>query len=368
MMSQNKLYEVALSQIDNVGDITIRHLISYCGSAEAVFKAPKSKITAIPGIGEVVYNSLQDKLSLTKAELIISKSEKANAKILHYLDADYPKRLKNIYDAPAILYLKGNCDLNFDKSLGIVGTRRASDYGKSIADKIVEDLIEFNPFIISGLAYGIDIAAHKAALKFNVPTIAVLAGGLDKIYPKEHFKYLEKIEENGAILSERPFGDEPIRSGFLARNRIIAGLSDAVVVVESAAKGGAMVTAEYANNYHKEVFAVPGNIGISSSEGCNALIDKNKARIFTKSLNIVEALNWDLTTETKTNYSKEIDLSNFTDEETLVISMLRDNGEMLIDDLSWKSQLSMNKLASILLNLEFQSIVKPLPGKKFKLA
>ncbi len=367
-MSPQKLYEVALSLVENVGDITIRHLISYCGSAKAVFNAPKAKITGIPGIGEVVFKSLQDKLCLSKAEIILSKAEKSDSKILFYLDADFPKRLKNIYDAPSILYLKGNCTLNFDKSIGIVGTRRASDYGKEISEKIVEDLLEYNPFIISGLAYGIDIAAHKAALKFNVPTVAVLAGGLDKIYPKEHFKYLDKIQESGAILSERPFGDEPIRSGFLARNRIIAGLSDAVVVVESAAKGGAMVTAEYANNYHKEVFAVPGNIGNTSAEGCNNLIDKNKARIYTKAQNIVESLNWDLRNETKTNYQKEIDLSNFTDEETLVISMLKDNGEMLIDDLSWKSQLSMNKLASILLNLEFQSIVKPLPGKKFKLA
>ena len=367
-MEQNKLYEVALSLAENIGSITLRHLVSYCGSAEAVFKANKATILKIPSIGEKTYTFLRNEKLLTEADKIVNQAIKQEAEILYYLDAKYPKRLKNLFDAPALLYSKGKVDYNSKRTIGIVGTRRASDYGKSLTESMILEISDYQPVIVSGLAYGIDITAHKAAIKNKVPTIAVLAGGLDKIYPKEHFKYLNKIMENGSILSERPFGVEPARSYFLARNRIIAALSDLVVVVESAAKGGSLVTAEYANNYHREVFAVPGNIGNETAEGSNNLIFNNKARIYTKGKDIIEALNWDLETQNPSKIEHDVlDLQHFSDEETAVITILKELKEVQIDELSWKSQISINKLASILLNLEFQGIVKTKAGKKFAL-
>jgi DNA processing protein len=266
------------------------------------------------------------------------------------------------------LYYKGNVDLNHFRSIGIVGTRQATEYGKKTTESIVEQSKPYNPLIVSGLAYGIDITAHKAALEYQLPTIAVIASGIDVIYPAQHEKYIEQIISNGGIITENPFGMQPMRNLFLARNRIIAGLSDASIIIESAAKGGSLVTAEFANNYHRQVFAVPGTLANKASEGCNKLIQQNKANIYTKINDLVEALNWDSElNETIAPKMSDLDLSLFTDEESQVISHLRTHGEMQIDELSWQTQITINRLASLLLNLEFQGIIKAMPGKKFGL-
>lgn len=364
-----KIYQIALSNVDGVGSVFFRQLISYCGSAENVFKAKTDKLLKISGVGRVVIEGLKKKDLLSDAEKILKESEKQGVQLFFSTDKNYPSRLKPLYDAPAVLYYKGTASLDHHRSIGIVGTRQATDYGKKVTESIVEDSKNYNPLIVSGLAYGIDIAAHKAAIDFGLPTIAVMASGIDVIYPSQHEKYIEQITGNGGIISEHSFGKQPIRNMFLARNRIIAGLSDASIVVESAAKGGAMVTAEFANNYHREVFAVPGTLANKVSEGCNKLIQKNKANIYTKIDDLIEALNWDLEENTETAKFKknDIDLSIFTDEEAQVISHLRKNGEMQIDELSWQTQIPLNRLASLLLNLEFQGIIKTMPGKKFGL-
>lgn len=364
-----KVYQIALTLVDGVGSVLFRQLINHFGSAEAVFNAPKERLIKLSGIGKmIVENITNNKNILEKAEKIVKDSDIKNIQIILSSDEAYPKRLKALYDAPAILYYSGNANLNHTKTIGIVGTRQATEYGKKITTEIVEGLKSYNPSIISGLAYGIDIIAHKAAIEQNLPTVAVVANGLDITYPASHKKYTEAIKNNGAIISENSIGMQPIASLFLARNRIIAGLSDLVIVVESASKGGALVTAEFANNYHRDVFAVPGMLGNKYSEGTNKLISSNKAQIFTKVEDLVNALNWDIAQNANSEIiNNDIDLTTFTDEEAQVITLLRLNKEMLIDDLSWQSNISLNRLASLLLNLEFQDIVKALPGKKFAL-
>ncbi len=365
-----KLYQIALTNVEGVGSVMFRQLISNCGSAENVFNARTDKLLKIPGIGRTIVDGLKKKDLLFDAEKIWKEAEKQEVKLFFSTDKDYPLRLKSLYDAPSILFYKGSADLSHFRSIGIVGTREATEYGKKITEEIVEQSKPYNPLIVSGLAYGIDITAHKAAIENKLPTIAVLASGLDIIYPSQHKKYIEAIIENGGIISENPLGMQPIRNLFISRNRIIAGLSDASIIVESAAKGGSLVTAEYANNYHREVFAVPGTLANKYSEGCNKLIKNNKANIYTNINDLVEALNWDSeSTDNQQIRSKniELDLSLFTNEESQVISHLRQNGEMQIDELSWQTQIPINRTASLLLNLEFQGIIKAMPGKKFGL-
>jgi DNA processing protein len=368
MYPQEKLYQLALTLSEGVGDIIIKQLISYCGSAENVVKASISKLIKIPGINEITAKKILNPNNLILAENQLEIAAKQNVQLLFYSDVNYPDRLKRNYDSPAFLYYKGNINLNHAKIIGIVGTRNASEYGRRATEEIVRDFQSHNALIISGLAYGIDIVAHKASLKFGLPTIGVMASGLDFMYPAIHKKTADMMCINGGILSEHSFGRKPDPRYFPARNRIIAGMSDAVIVVEAAAKGGALITAEYANNYHKEVFAVPGNIGNATSEGCNLLIKNNKAQIFTSANDVVEALNWDIDSSnfTKTK-SPELDLSTFTNDEAQVISIIREKKEIQIDELAWISQLHMNKLASLLLNLEFQGIVKSMAGKKYGL-
>ncbi|MBA4849764.1 DNA-processing protein DprA [Emticicia sp. BO119] len=365
-----KHYQLALTLVDGVGSIMFRQLINTMGSAENVFKARTDKLLKTPGVGKQIIDSLKDKTLLTKAENIWKESEKQQVKLCFSIDRDYPSRLKSLYDAPAILYFKGNGDLSALRTVGIVGTRQATEYGRKVTEDIVEQLKPYKVSIISGLAYGIDIIAHKAAIDQGIPTIGVMASGIDVVYPAAHKKYVEQMLDKGGVLSENPFGMKPIRNLFIARNRIIAGISDVNIVVESAEKGGALITADFANNYHHEVFAVPGSLDNKYSAGCHKLIKENKANIFTQTSDIIETMNWSIdgTGITKTTpIEQEIDLTQFTQEEGQVIAYLRIHGETQIDNLSWQTQIPVNRLASLLLNLEFQGIVKAMAGKKFGL-
>jgi DNA processing protein len=361
-----KLSEIGLTLVPGVGSILIRQLVSYCGSPAEVFRAPAGKLLKIPGIGEATARAIRQPDALTKAETVLRQLEKIDARALFYTDVDYPARLKTLYDAPALLYWQGTADLNAPRTLGIVGTRQATDYGRRITEEIVAAVQPFSTFIISGLAYGIDIAAHRASLVQQLPTIGVMASGLDVIYPAIHQKTAQEMLILGGLLTESPPGTKPEAHLFPARNRIIAGLSDAVVVVEAAAKGGALITAEYANNYHREVFAVPGGLSQSFSAGCNKLIRENKAQIYTRPQDLIEALNWDQASPVKLRNLPTAPPPDFTEEESQIVALLRPVADMHIDELSWKSQLPMGKLASLLLSLEFRGYVRTLPGKKYQ--
>lgn len=365
-ITEEKFAQLCLLMAEGIGAVLMRQLISYLGSAEKVLSASPAKLAKVPGISKVLAEKILNPVNKKLAEMQLQSIEKQGIKLISFHEEAYPQRMKRNYDAPALLFFKGEANLNYTKIIGIVGTRNASDYGKHMCDKIVQGLAHQNVLIISGLAYGIDIATHKACIKHQVPTIAAMAGGVDWIYPAVHKKYADQMYANGGLISEQAMGAQPAQGGFPARNRIIAGMSDAIIVVEAAAKGGALITAEYANNYHREVFAVPGNIGNPHSEGCNLLIKNNKAQIFTSTEDLVESMNWDLSHVEKPTQST-VDLSQFSNDEAQVLSLLHQQGTLHIDELAWQSQLSMNKLASILLNLEFQGLVKSLAGKRYGL-
>jgi DNA processing protein len=364
--------QLALTLVPGVGSILIRQLVSYCGSATEVFRSPLARLMKVPGIGEVTARAILKPGILEDAEQIMKRVEKLGATVLFYTDKDYPTRLKTLYDAPALLYFQGSGNLNALRTIGLVGTRQATEYGRRVTSEIIEAVAPYGANVISGLAYGIDIAAHRASLANSLPTIGVMASGLDIIYPNVHQKTAQDMQILGGLLTESQPGTKPDAHLFPARNRIIAGLSDAIVVVEAAAKGGALITAEYANNYHREVFAVPGQLNQTFSAGCNKLIRENKAQIYTSPKDIIEALNWDRpetvpsTTGLRATSSPAPALPvDITEEESQIIALLRQVNDLHIDDLSWKSQIPMGRLASLLLSLEFRGFVRSLPGKKY---
>lgn len=365
-MDQLYIPLVGLTLIPGIGNVLAKQLISYCGSAEKVFTAPKNRLLKIPGIGGRIAGAINGRTQLSKAENIVNQCEKSGIRILYWQDQDYPDRLKELYDAPLILYSKGMGDLNPLKTIGIVGTRRATVYGKNMVEEIVRTLKFHLPAIISGLAYGIDYQAHVSALAHKLPTIGVIAGGHRHLYPSLHKKTASAMEIKGSILSEYPPDIMPEAHFFPERNRIIAGMSDVLVVVEAARKGGALITAEYANNYNREVFALPGNLHSKFSEGCNDLIRRHKAHILTAVKDIEYIMNWD--NAEPAGEEPEIDWADLSMPEKKIIQVFKKSGnEILIDELSWKSQIPVNQLASHLLNLEFRGYIKALPGKKFRL-
>lgn len=365
-MNISLLHEVAIGLIPGVGCQNTKQLISYCGSAEKVFTTSKGRLLKIPGIGEVVADAIVKQVILPKAEAEIAWAEKNKVEILFYTHPNYPERLRHFSDSPPLLFLDGNTNLNTLKTIGIVGTRQATAYGKEITEKIIEEIKLYQPTIISGLAYGIDIHAHKAALSAKLSTIAVMASGIDIVYPSIHKEIAYKMKENGGLLTEYRPGTKPDPSFFPARNRIVAGLCDAIIIIEAAFKGGALITAEIANSYSREVFAVPGNLGSKYNEGCNHLIKTHKAHIYTSVKDLEYILNWDIEKKEKIVPRHKISDTLEGDERTIA-EMLVDKDGMAIDELSWKTNISINKLSSVLLTMEFNGLITALPGKKFKL-
>ncbi|MDN3667818.1 DNA-processing protein DprA [Echinicola jeungdonensis] len=373
-MSENKeetlLYNIALSLIPNLGPYAFKNIISYCGSAQHFLTMPAGKAAKIPGIGLKLLEGRKKKDQyLKKAEEIINDTHINDLQIHTYMEKSYPSRLKSFVDAPVLLFSKGQMDLNPPKTIGIVGTRNASEYGKNITRKIVEDLAPYKPTIISGLAYGIDIESHRAALINELPTIGVLGASLDNIYPAPHKVTAQSMMANGGLLTEYKMGTNIHAKNFPARNRIIAALSDALIVVEAAKKGGALITAEISHSYNREVFAVPGNLQNTYSEGCNNLIRNMKAGIYMGAKDIEEALSWTKEKEGSIHgkANKKINLSQFSPSEKTILQTLSDAQSLEIDRLSWQTQIPVSQLASLLLNLEFQGLVKSLPGKKYSI-
>lgn len=360
------LHEIALTMVKGIGGITIKSLISYCGNAEEVFKSKKNQLEKIPGIGGVTAEAIIKHKTFERAEKEINFIEKYKIEPLFITSNNYPKRLRNCYDAPALLYFKGNTNLNNQKIVAIVGTRNATSYGKAFCDKLVEGLQRHGLLVVSGLAYGIDIAAHKAALNHKMATIGVLGHGLDRIYPALHRPIAEKMLAQGGLLTEFPSETNPERSNFPKRNRIIAGMADATIVIEATRKGGALITAEIANSYNKDVFAVPGRVDDEFSDGCNFLIKTNRAQLLTRVEDIEYIMGWmdDKLITQKIEPQLLLDLSP---EDQKIVNLIKENGSIPIDDLQFKMNIPQSKLAMALLNLEMQSVIVSLPGKVYRL-
>jgi DNA processing protein len=359
------LYEVALTLVPGIGDVNGKKLVAYCGGAEAVFREKKKSLSKIPGIGEKTVDSILSQDVLSRAERELDFADKYGIRILYYLNSDYPKRLQHCYDSPMVLYCSGYTDLNVAKIIGIVGTRNVTDYGKLMTDKIISELVDDDVMVVSGLAYGVDTCAHYASVKYGLKTAAVLAHGLHTIYPPVNRNLARKIlDEGGCLLTEQISGTEPDRENFPKRNRIVAGMIDCLIVVESAAKGGALITAEIANTYDRDVFAFPGKIGDVYSEGCNKLIKENKANILTDVEDLRYIMRWN---EDKKVAAKQMRMfRDFSEDEQKVMDVFGNDSVIYLDKIITETTLSPTKIASILLSLEFDGVVTALPGKRYQ--
>jgi DNA processing protein len=365
-MNKDLLYKIGLTLIDHVGHITSKVLISYCGSAEAVFKEKKHKLLKIPDIGEITAEAIVKQDILHLAEKEIGFMEQHNITPLFYLDKNYPLRLKQCADCPVILYSKGNANLDAERIVAIVGTRNATDYGKKMCHDIVEGLKDSGILIVSGLAYGIDAASHKAALKFGLPTVGVIGHGLDSMYPAEHHNLSQKMLDNGGLLTDFMSETKLSPENFPKRNRIIAGLSDAVIVVESKVSGGAIITADIAFSYNREVFAVPGRSEDTYSQGCNRLIRQNKACLIQSADDLLHSLGWKNQVK-KARPQTQLFAELNPQEESIVKALQSKSAPMHIDDIALMSNLPPGNLSTHLLTLEFAGILKSLPGKMYSL-
>ncbi len=365
-MNESLKYKIALTLIPNIGDILAKRLVAYCGSVEAVFKEKKSLLEKIPGIGTFYADAVINHNASERAEEEMIFIEKNNITPLFYLDKNYPKRLTHCEDNPVMLYYKGNADLNAEKIISIVGTREATDYGKKMCETLVSDLVEHNILVVSGLAYGIDICAHKASLDNGLKTVGVFAHGLDKIYPAIHKSVADKMLENGGWLTDFTSNTKPDRENFPRRNRIVAGIADATIVVESKKDGGSLITADIAFGYNRDVFAFPGRAGDATSEGCNNLIKQNKAALIQSANDLVYAMGWEQTKTKTKNVQKKLFIELNNDEE-IIVNILKEKETVNIDDLCFIAKMPMSKTSSLLLTLEFSGIIKSLPGKMYRL-
>jgi DNA processing protein len=366
-MSAELLYQLALTLVPNIGDVQAKILVNRFGDASSIFKAKKSALDKIEGIGEVRARSIKEFNDFHLAEHELKFIEKYKIKTLFLTDENYPRRLLNCYDSPTLLFYKGTADLNASKILSIVGTRSNTDYGKQFTEKLIKDLSEQNIVIISGLAHGIDAIAHKAALKNELPTIGVVGHGLDKVYPAENTNLAkDMVKDGGGILSEFFSGTKPDKHNFPLRNRVVAGLSDATVVVETNIKGGSMITAKLADAYNRDVFAVPGRTNDKASSGCNHLIKYNKAILLTDAEELLDVLGWTEKKKERVKQQKELFIE-LSAEEKQIVQLLQEKETVHIDEINLKSGLSSSAVAAAILNLELQNVVASLPGKMYKL-
>lgn len=355
---------MALRFVPGVGDQLLRALVDYFGSAGEVFRQPAGRLTRLAGIGELTARAIKAGKARGSAEEEFRKAEKHQTRVVFYHEPGFPLRLQGIGDAPCVLYIRGNLNLNRDRILGIVGTRKATDYGRRFVDGFVRDLVPYQPVILSGLAYGIDIRAHQAALEAGLPTVAVIGSGMDRIYPWAHSDTAIKMLGNGALVTEQPFGAQPDAHNFPARNRIIAGLCDALVVVEASEKGGALITADIAASYNRDIFAVPGNIDLSSSAGCNKLIRNQQAQLITAARELEFHLNWSAGHIESSTIRTEAGTSDPV--ERLVMNALNNSKGLHIDQLQAATALQSGPLATCLLNLELNGKIKALPGRVYR--
>lgn len=357
---------LTLKHIPNLGDSSIKKLIQIVGSAEGVLKEKKANLLKIDGIGKAKLSEIHDKSHFVAAQKELKFMDKNNINCICYDHENYPFYLKQCLDGPVVLFSTGEIKFSQKKVISIVGTRKVTTYGKQFCEKLIEDLVPFNPIIVSGFAYGVDITAHKAAIKNNLETVACLGHGLNQIYPKSHKQYMAAMEANGGFLSDFWSDASFLPQNFLRRNRIIAGVSQATIVIESADKGGSLVTAQIANSYNRDVFALPGRITDAMSKGCNMLIKTQQAHVITSVADLVYLLNW----ETKTAPQKVIQPQLFLElstEEQKIVDFLKTHQKQDLDNIAIQCKIPTYKLAGILLELELKGVTKPLPGKIFEL-
>lgn len=361
------LYQLALTLVPNIGDVHARILVNQLGSASAIFREKQAHLEKIEGIGSVRARSIRQFNDFRVAEAELSFIDAYRIKTFFLSDKDYPRRLLNCYDAPTLLFYKGTADLNASKVIAVVGTRSNTEYGRQCTEKLVKELAALDIVVVSGLAFGIDAIAHKAAIKYGAPTVGVVGHGLDTVYPHEHTGLAkDMVKQGGGMLTEFFSGTKPDKHHFPLRNRIVAGISDATVVVETNIKGGSMITAKLADAYNRDVFAVPGRSIDKASSGCNHLIKHNKAMLLTETDELLDVLGWKERKKELAKRQKELFIE-LTAEEKQVVQLLQEKESMHIDEINLRSGLSSSAAAAAILNLELQNMILSLPGKMYRL-
>ena len=365
MTTDELIAVLRLQNIPNIGDVSAKKLIAHCGSPSAIFNEKFQNLLKIDGIGSFTIKGLHDTEHFEAAEKELQYIQDHDIAYSYFTDSDYPRYLKHCIDGPLIVFKKGNIELEERKIISVVGTRNITSYGTAFCENLIEDLAPLDPIIVSGFAYGVDICAQKTAIKHGLQTIGCLAHGLNQIYPKIHSKYVPDVEKNGGFFTEFWSTSNPDRENFLKRNRIIAGMSEATVVVESAEKGGSLVTADIANSYNREVFAVPGRAKDKYSSGCNNLIKQQKAHMITSAADLIYLLNWELEQKETKPIQKQLFIE-LDEVEKAIYSYLQKEGKQLLDSIALDCKLPIFKVSSTLLNMEMKGVIRPLPGKLFE--
>lgn len=358
------LFELALILIDGIGPVMARQLITHCGSAEAVFKESNQRLSKLQGVGPATLKALRTAQTHQRAEEEIRTMEKLGIRAVLLGDPKYPSRLRYCEDSPMVLFYKGDELPLPERMISVIGTRGITPYGMQSCKKIIEELAHYQPVIASGLALGVDTVAHKTALDCGLKTIAVLGHGLDRVYPAENRQLAEKICQQGNLFSEIFTGSQPDRQNFPMRNRIVAGMSQATIVIESGIKGGSMITANLAFDYNRDVIAVPGRITDKSFEGCNKLISTNRASVFTSTDDLVNYLGWN------DQPAAPVQRALFTDlnaDEELIVNYLRTHEKAGQDMMGLDLGINSGKMNALLLSMELKGIVQALPGKRYSL-
>jgi DNA processing protein len=363
-MPADLLYKIGITLLPGIGAVNGKQLIAFCGGAKAVFNERPAALAKIPGIGTTAVSNIVNQKVLGRAEKELLFIGKNKIKPLFYTDKDYPTRLGNCHDSPIMLYFKGNAELNNGRVVAIVGTRRATNYGKETCQEITSHLKSYNILHLSGLAYGIDSCSHREALDKGIPTVAVLGHGLDRLYPSQNRRTAERMLEHGGLLTEFVSGTKPDRENFPKRNRIVAGMSDVVVVVESKRKGGAIITADIANSYNRDVFAVPGRAGDEYSEGCNYLIRTNRAALIENGSNLTYYMGWEKVEKKMPGQPKLF--VGLNEEEQRIYDCILVAQEIGIDKIAITTGIRPSRVASTLIKLEFEGLVRPMPGKLYR--
>jgi DNA processing protein len=364
MRHEDLLYVLALQRTEGVGDVIAKRLISACGDAKSVFSTPIRQLATIDNVGALRLKGLKQRTQFLEAERELKYIQEFSLECSFFLDDNYPENLKHCPDAPLLVFTKGNCDLPKRKIISIVGTREVSAAGAEFCRQLIAGLAPLDPIIVSGLAYGVDIVAHNAALDNGLETVAVVAHGLDRVYPSRHKRYVPQILERGALVTEFWSQTEPVRENFIRRNRIVAGLADATIVIESADKGGSLITANFANDYNREVFAVPGRPTDKYSAGCNNLIKTQRAHALTSAADLLYVMNW------QTGYKpKAIQRQLFVTlepSEQQIYDYLQPRQRLLLDTIAYECNLPVSLVSSLLLRMELKGVIRAVAGKMFE--
>ena len=366
MLASSELLAVLrLQRVPLIGDVNAKRLIERCGSAEAIFKERKEVLLKIEGIGSAVLSGLFQSAYLEEAQEELYYIQNNAISYSFYKDEAYPKHLKHCIDAPILIFTKGNIDLNKRRIISVVGTRQITSYGQAFINEFMDVIAPMNPIIVSGFAYGVDIYAQKSAIEHQLQTIGCLAHGLNQMYPKAHERFVPQVERNGGFITEFWSTSNPDRENFLQRNRIIAGMSEATVVIESAEKGGSLVTADIAHSYNRDVFAVPGRSTDQFSRGCNNLIKQQKAHVLTSAADLIYMLGWELHENQEVTIQREL-FVDLNETEKSIYHYLQLNGKQLLDTVALECNLPIYKTSSSLLHMEMKGVIRPLPGKLFE--